>query len=88
MQKLLTFENTWKKMWVAFAKATHIFSKNIGVYAIFIDQSFNDTLTNDIMNFEQLSPEQEPFRSSFIPPPQQIDMFGNTWGTFWWQSWN
>ena len=31
-----------EKMWVAFAKATHIFfSKNISIYAIFNDQSFN-----------------------------------------------
>ena len=48
-----------KKMWVAFAnaKATHIFfSKNISVYAIFNDQSFNDTLTKDIVSFEQLGP--------------------------------
>ena len=44
---------------VAFAnaKATHIFfSKNISIYAIFNDQSFNDTLTNDIVSFEQLGP--------------------------------
>ena len=41
----------------AFAKATHIFfSKNISVYATFNDQSFNDTLTNDIVSFEQLGP--------------------------------
>ena len=33
MQKLLTF----------------FFSKNIGIYAIFNDQSFNDSLTNDIV---------------------------------------
>ena len=40
-------------MWVAF----HIFfSKNISVYAIFTDQSFNDMLTNDIIRFEQLGP--------------------------------
>ena len=26
------------------------------VYAIFTDQSFNDTLTNDIVSFEQLGP--------------------------------
>ena len=32
------------------AKATYIFSKNISVYAIFNDQSFNDTLTNDIIS--------------------------------------
>ena len=46
-------------MWVAFAnaKAVHIFSeKNSSVYAIFNDQSFNDTLTNDIVSFEQLGP--------------------------------
>ena len=45
-------------MWVAFAnaKATHIFfSKNISVYAIFYDQSSNDTLTNDIVSFQQLA---------------------------------
>ena len=45
-------------MWVAFAnaKATHFFSKNISVYAIFKDQSFNDTLTNNTVSFEQLGP--------------------------------
>ena len=36
---------------------SHFFSKNISVYATFNDQSFNDTLTNDIINFEQLGPE-------------------------------
>ena len=45
-------------MWVAFAKAkaTHIFfsAKNISIYAIFNNQSFNDTLTKDIVSFEQL----------------------------------
>ena len=47
------------KMWVAFAnaKAAHIFSAKICVYAIFNDQSFNDMLTNDIVSFEQLGPE-------------------------------
>ena len=47
-------------MWVAFAnaKASHIFSAKIlaYVYAIFDDQNFNDTLTNDIVSFEQLGP--------------------------------
>ena len=49
-----------EKMWVAFAnaKATHkFFSKNISIYAISNDQSFNDTLTNDIISFEQLGPD-------------------------------
>ena len=31
------------------------FSKNISVYAILNDQKFNDTLTNDIVSFEQLA---------------------------------
>ena len=39
MQKLLTF---------------FFFSKNISIYAIFNDQSFNDTLTNNIVSFKQL----------------------------------
>ena len=42
MQKLLTF----------------FFSKNISIYAIFNDQSFNDTLTIDIVSFEQLGPNK------------------------------
>ena len=36
---------------------SHFFSKNISVYAIFNDQSFNDMLTNNIISFEQLGPE-------------------------------
>ena len=47
-------------MRVAFAnaKATHIFSaKKFRVNAIFNNQSFNDTLTNDIVGFEQLGPD-------------------------------
>ena len=40
----------------AFAKAT-FFSKNISIYAIFNDKSFNDTLTNDMVSFEQLGPD-------------------------------
>ena len=35
-------------------------SKNISVHAIFNDQSFNNTLTKDIVNFEQLGPEKYP----------------------------
>ena len=35
---------------------SHFFSKDISVYIIFNDQSFNDTLTNDIVSFEQLGP--------------------------------
>ena len=36
----------------SFCKYSHFFfSKNISVYAIFNDQSFNDKLTNDIVSF-------------------------------------
>ena len=57
MQKLLTFFS---------AKSYSYFSsKNISMYAIFNDQSFNDMLTNNIVSLEQLdndvfliSPEQ------------------------------
>ena len=38
-------------------KLLTFFSKNISVYDIFNDQSFNDTLTNDIISFEQLDPD-------------------------------
>ena len=31
---------------------SHFFSKNISIYAIFSDQSFNDKLTNHIVSFE------------------------------------
>ena len=36
---------------------SHSFSKNSSIYTILIDQSFNDTLTNDIVSFEQMGPE-------------------------------
>ena len=44
-------------------KLLTFFSKNISVYAIFNDQTFNDTLINDIVSFEQLSPD-------FCCPPE------------------
>ena len=63
-------------MWVAFAnaKATHIFfSKNISIYAIFNAQSFNDTLTKDIVSFEQLGPG--PFKFKVM----RVDYTSFTW---------
>ena len=38
-------------------KLLTFFSKNISIYAIFNDQSFNDSLTNDMVSFEQLGPD-------------------------------
>ena len=35
---------------------SYFFSRNISIYAILDDQRFNDTLTNDILSFEQLGP--------------------------------
>ena len=39
---------------------SHFFSKNVSVYAIFNDWSFNNTciLTNNIFSFEQLGPDR------------------------------
>ena len=39
-------------------KLLTFFSKNISVHAIFNDQTFNNTLTNDIISFEQLGPDK------------------------------
>ena len=33
----------------------------ISIYAIFSDQSFNDTLTNDILSFEHWGPDSYMF---------------------------
>ena len=41
---------------ILLAKATHICSAKALIYAIFNDESFNDTLTNDIVSFEKLGP--------------------------------
>ena len=38
---------------------SHFFQQNISIHAIFNNQSFNGTLTNDIVSFEQLSPGLE-----------------------------
>ena len=38
---------------------SHFFSKNISMYAIFNDQSFNDKLTNDSVSFKQLGPGRQ-----------------------------
>ena len=43
-------------------KLLTFFSKNISVYAIFNNQSLNDTLTNDIVSFEQLGPDIDKSR--------------------------
>ena len=39
-------------------KATHIFSAKILVYMPHLIHSFNGTLTNDIVTFEQLGPDK------------------------------
>ena len=54
MQKVLTF----------------FFSKSISVYVIFDDHSFNDTLTNGIIRFEQLGPGQKNRKEPRSDRPQ------------------
>ena len=39
-------------------KLLTFFNKNISIYAIFNDQSFNNMLPNDIVSSEQLGPDQ------------------------------
>ena len=55
-------------MWVAFANAKlhTFFQQNLRVYAIFNDQSFNDTLTNDIVSFEQLGPVYFGWKRTYL----------------------
>ena len=36
---------------------SHFFQQNIRIYAIFNDQSFNETLTDDIVSLEQAGPD-------------------------------
>ena len=51
-----------KKMWVAFAnaKATHIFSAKILAYMPYLMiKVLKDTLTNDMVSFEQLGPDDD-----------------------------
>ena len=46
-----------EKMWVAFAKATHIFfSKKFQHICVSLDLNFNESLTNDVVSFERLGP--------------------------------
>ena len=54
-----------------------LFSKNINIDSIFNDQNFNNTLTNGIVSFEQLGPEQESVGPIFFHPSAKMDIFGN-----------
>ena len=60
------------------AKATHIFSaKNCSVHCICISLyvNFNESLTNDIISFEQLGPEwSKDCPSQLVMPEQTADM--------------
>ena len=54
----LTSSLVVKMLTVLVSTISNIFAaKNIREYAIFNNQSFNDTLTNDIISFEQLGPD-------------------------------
>ena len=53
-----TIYNSWLFWLKKLQKLLTFFSKNISVYAIFNDQSFNNMLTNDMVSFEQLGPKR------------------------------
>ena len=55
---LTVLVSTLSNSQVFLLKKCHIFFiKNISIYAILNDQSFNETLTKDIVSFEQLGPD-------------------------------
>ena len=47
-----------EKMWVAFAlqKLLTFFQQIISAYLLSLDVNFNESLTNDVVSFEQLGP--------------------------------
>ena len=47
-----------KKMWVAFAlqKLLTFFQQKISAYLRILDVNFNESLTNDVVSFEQVGP--------------------------------
>ena len=48
--------------------------KKNSIYAIFNDQSFNDSLTNDIVSFEQLGPGVWSFGVLFCPNDLNVSL--------------
>ena len=43
-------------MWVALQKLLTFFQQKISAYCISLDVNFNESLSNDIVSFEQLGP--------------------------------
>ena len=55
---------------------SNFFSKNISIYAVFNDQSFNHMLTNDIVSFEQLGPDvKEMSLSNYAALLVDLDLY-------------
>ena len=62
-------------------KLLTFFSKKFQYICVSLDVNFNELLTNDIVSFEQLGPEQESVGSIFLAPVQNIDSL-STFVTF------
>ena len=58
MVKMLTVLVSTISNLQALQKLLTFFSENISIYDIFNDQRINDTLTNGVVSFEQLGPEE------------------------------
>ena len=56
------------QIYLPMQKLLKFFSKNISIYAIFNDQSFNNMLTNNIISFEQLGPGIYQEHSNILIP--------------------
>ena len=65
-------------------KLLTFFQQKISVYAIFDDKNFNDTLTNDIVSFEQPGPDIQDGHLEILqttsPPKQWIGLSQNLMG--------
>ena len=59
-----------EKMWVAFASYSHFFSKKFQHIWVSLNVNFNESLTNDIVSFEQLGPGIQSVSLRHRPPAQ------------------
>ena len=63
-------------MWVAFAlqKLLTFFQQKFQHICVSLDVNFNESLTNDVVSFEQLGPEQESIVSICLQPEKNLNV--------------
>ena len=55
---------------------SHFFSKKFQHICVSVDVNFNESLTNDIVSFEQLGPVQSPNQTDYIYWKRLISILG------------